>query len=539
MNDPNQRRWPLDIDDDLPERLWALGEDTAPEGHPAADSAGLVSLFYIKSELRRHAMLLCVLTVLGLLVGSGLYTKYPPSYTATTTVLLKAGPGQNPAVQIATDAALATSNGVAAAAVKQLGLAEPASSLQANYNVTVLTSETILFNVTAPTGAEALARASAITSNFLKVFDRYALIGLDQTEAQLNQQVAAAQARVDSINTQISQASGSPSPGQLSGLRAQRTTATDALLTVQQYATDTLATTETGTAAEIHGSQVLDAATLQPHSHIKKAALYIVGGLFGGLAVGVVIVVLMALLTERLRRRDDISDALDAPLGVSVGVLRRRGLHWGKASARMARDRSRVVEYLARCVPERQEETPALCVVAVDNAAEVSSLAVDLVRSCAASGRSVLVADLCAGAPTARALGASGPGLSSRPLDGVEVTVVVPAKDDIAPIGPRRVDGEIAADDELLAAFGRADLLLTVTGLDPAIGAEHLVTWGGDAVTIVTAGRSTATRLRAVSGMIQLSKIRWTSVVLIGADKADESLGREDWQSQLARHGQA
>ena len=536
MNDPDQRGWPLDIDDDLPERLWVLGEHTAREGHPAADSAGLVSLFYIKSELRRHAMLLCVLTVLGLLVGGGLYATYPPSYTATTTVLLKAGPNQDPAVQIETDAALATSNGVAAAAVKQLGLPEPPSSLQANYNVTVLTGETILLNVTAPTGDEALARASAITFNFLKVFNRYAQIGLDQTQAQLNEQVAAAQARVDSINKEVRQATGSASSGQLSGLRAQQTAANNNLLTVQQYATDTLATTQTGTAAEIKGSQVLDAATLQPHSHLKKAALYIVGGLLGGLAIGVIIVVLMALLTERLRRRDDISDALDAPLGLSVGSLRRGGLRTGRTRARMASDRTRVVEYLARSVPE-QRGTAALCVVAVDNAAEVSSAAADLVRTYAVHGRSVLVADLCAGAPTARALGVSGPGLSLVRLDGADGIVVVPAKDDIAPIGPRAVGGEIAADNALLAASSRADLLLTVVDLDPAIGAEHLATWASDAVTIVTAGRSTATRLRAVSGMIKLSNIRRMSVVLIGADKADESLGREDWPDQFARRG--
>jgi hypothetical protein len=418
-----------------------------------------------------------------------------------------------------------------------LGLSEPPSSLQANYTVTVLTSETILLNVTAPTGDEALARASAITSNFLKVFDRYALIGLDQTQAQLNEQVAAAQARVDSIDKEVSQASGSATPGQLTALKAQQTVANDNLFTVQQYATNTLATTQTATAAEIQGSQVLDAATLQPHGHIKKTALYIVGGLFGGLAIGVIIVVLMALLTERLRRRDDISDALDAPLGLSVGSLRRGGLQWGKTRARRASDRARVVEYLARSVPEQLQGTAALCVIAVDNAAEVSGAAADLVRTYAVRGRSVLVADLCAGAPTARALGASGPGLFPVKLDGVDGTVVVPAKDDIAPIGPRRVGDKTAADDALLAASSRAGLLLTVVELDPAIGAEHLATWASDAVTIVTAGRSTATRLRAVSGMIKVSNIRRMSVVLIDADNAAESLGRQDWPEQIARRG--
>ena len=369
MNDPNGKRGlPLDIDSDLPERLWGFGDHAAPEGHPATDAgAGLVSMSYVKAELRRHARLWCLTAVLGLLVGCGLYLRYPPSYTATATLLLKAGPNQNPAVQIETDAALLQSNGVAADAIKQLGIQLPPSALQANYNVTVLTGETILLNVQAPSGIEAVQRATAITSSFLKVFNSYAQIGLQQTQDQLNQQVAEAQQKVDTINKEISQASGSASQTQLNGLHAQLTTANNALLTVQQYATDTLATTQTGTAAEVQGSQALDAATLQPHSHIKKAAMYIVGGLVGGLAVGVIIVILMALLTERLRRRDDVGEALDAPIGLSVGPLRIGRLGVGKTSARIIADRTRVSEYLAKSIPQNPQGTAALCIIAVDN----------------------------------------------------------------------------------------------------------------------------------------------------------------------------
>ena len=36
----------------------------------------------------------------------------------------------------------------------------------------------------------------------------------------------------------------------------------------------------------VTGSYVLNAATALPHSHIKGVALYVVGGLFGGLVVG-------------------------------------------------------------------------------------------------------------------------------------------------------------------------------------------------------------------------------------------------------------
>ena len=76
----------------------------------------------------------------------------------------------------------------------------------------------------------------------------------------------------------------------------------------------------------VHDSKMLGAATAIPRSHVKGAALYVAGGLFGGLAVGMVIVIITALVSDRLRRRDDVAEALGAPVRLSVGALRRRRL---------------------------------------------------------------------------------------------------------------------------------------------------------------------------------------------------------------------
>jgi hypothetical protein len=77
----------------------------------------------------------------------------------------------------------------------------------------------------------------------------------------------------------------------------------------------------------------------------------------------------------------------------------------------------------------------------------------------------------------------------------------------------------------LAAACSAADLLLTLAVLDPSLGADHLASWARGAVVVVTAGRSSAARIRAVSEMIRLSGTSLVSGVLIGADKTDESLG--------------
>lgn len=68
-------------------------------------------------------------------------------------------------------------------------------------------------------------------------------------------------------------------------------------------------------------------------------------------------------------------------------------------------------------------------------------------------------------------------------------------------------------------------MLLTLLTLDPSFGGEHLQTWAANAVVVVTAGRSSWTKINAVGEMIRLSGTRLASAVLIGADKTDESLG--------------
>jgi hypothetical protein len=55
---------------------------------------------------------------------------------------------------------------------------------------------------------------------------------------------------------------------------------------------------------------------------------------------------------------------------------------------------------------------------------------------------------------------------------------------------------------------------------------EHLATWATEAVAVVTAGQSSATRINAVGEMIRVAGIRLDSVAVINADKGDESLGK-------------
>jgi hypothetical protein len=81
------------------------------------------------------------------------------------------------------------------------------------------------------------------------------------------------------------------------------------------------------------------------------------------------------------------------------------------------------------------------------------------------------------------------------------------------------------ADKALVEASNSADVLLTLASLNPALGSEYLATWATDAVGMVTAGQSSEERVRGVREMVRLAGTRLNSVVLVGADKRDQSLG--------------
>ena len=140
-----------------------------------------------------------------------------------------------------------------------------------------------------------------------------------------------------------------------------------------------------------------------------------------------------------------------------------------------------------------------------------------------------MVADLSSGASAGRLLGVKDPGIREVTQDGVRLKVVIPDHDDAMPIGPLQNDMSPAqpaqANEALTAACASADLLLTLVTLDPAFGGDHLATWTTDVVAVVTAGQSSGVKVHAAGEMIRLAGTRLDSVVLLDADKNDESLG--------------
>jgi capsular polysaccharide biosynthesis protein len=533
-----------DSADELRERLWAYEDFSATQEHPGFDVTGaFASLGFLRAALRRRRRLWLALGVLGFVIGLGVYKAYPPAYSASTTLLLTNEQGSDPTTAMLTNQSLAQSEPVAEAVVRQLGLSQTPGSLLAAYTAVSATEEVLQITANAPSSTRAVDEAQAIASQFLIFRGNILRTQQQQQATALNQEVTTAEQNLSSLGAQITALGGTvpsdnpttpttaaPPTTKVGKLEAKYTAADNALSTLKQQVTGTIAQDQVNVASMIDGSQVLDPATAEKHSKLKAIGYDVVTGLFAGLVLGMAIVVLQALISDRLRRRDDIAFALGAPVKLSVGpVTSRRLLASPRARAASERATWQIARHLRRVAPARAANGSAiaLAVVPVDNARTVATAVVAMARSCAEDGTRVLIADLASGAPVARRLGAADAGIRQVHLGSAQVAVFVPDPDDLAPNGPLRTGTSAASANqgELERAFRGADLLLTVAELDPASGGDHLGTWATDAVAVITAGRTHGQHAYAVGEMLRLSGVRVASSVVIGADADDLSLG--------------
>jgi capsular polysaccharide biosynthesis protein len=517
-----------------PVRPWAddatdTGESPALSGDAAA---GLISLSFLTSALRRRARLWCTTAVVGLLLGLGLVLHAAPAYQAATSVVVTSAPGDNPLDAILTDQALAESRSVAGLTLQKLGLKENVTHFLSTYTVTSLTDHVLQFTITAPSKDEAVRRVAVLASEFLTFRADQAHLNQAQVTTALNTQVSQAKAQVTSLAGQIttlqSQASTPSQQAKLRGLRAKHTQASTALAALQSATLSEYANMRVDTSAVVNQSRVLDGAAPVVRSALRRPVEYAGGALVAGLVVGMAFVIIQALLSDRLRRRDDVAYALGAQVRLSVPVVHLRRWLPGRRGLAAARRPAvqRIVSYLHSALPS-EAAGGALVVIPADRP-EVAALSVAaLAVSCAQQGKKVVVADLTPGARAARLLQSKEPGIRTVTVGDAQLILVVPGRGDVVPVGPLSPVPSLpaGADETLLEAYGSADVLLTLAAVDPSFGADHLPTWGPRAVVTVTAGESTTTRIHAVGEIIRLSGTALFSAVLIGADKTDESLG--------------
>lgn len=499
-------------------------EAAAPANHSSGSQSPvvlvgrLVSLRFVLGALRRRRKIWLSLAVLGLVVGLGYHAVVRRSYSAQATLYLAQAPGSDPAVGMANDLALLQTSAVGQRAADLLG--EPSlspSKLLGKAPGTVESDNVLMIKVAGPTKTEAVRRANALAK---------ALLGFrsDRIQQQTTSSDTALQDEVNSLQQQINQLSATiNNPGssltssQLTTLVGKQSGDTSEIATLQQ----TIQQNQLASIAITSGSRVVTAGTLVPASTAKLFGLDGIAGLIGGLVLGVAFVTVQAVVSDRLRRRDEVASLLGAPVELSLKPIRHlrfRRHRWVRRSAEV----DLFAGYLRRR-GVRQGGRKTLLVVALDDLTVPAAALAVLANRLADEGEPVLVADLTNDGLLAKFtddLRVEGESLANR--SGGSIQLFTPPENDMNEI----------VEPPWVATTDAASTVLILTAMDLGRGAWHLA-WTKQAVVTVTAGRSSAQRVSSTAVLLRAAGIAIRSGVLIGADPEDQSFGLLEPDSPL------
>ncbi|MDQ1535047.1 MAG: hypothetical protein QOF28_2808, partial [Actinomycetota bacterium] len=405
-----------------------------------------------------------------------------------------------------------------------------------SYRSAVLSDSVLRITVKGPDAAEAVRRSNAVSQAFLRfrkaVYERQlsVVVGvLSSREDALSKQLARVNDQIATFDpNEVANASNLTSDTPLGELLAQRSSLTSDIAELQTAIQErTIATTTVA-----NGSRVIDPGSPVPLNARKALVINAASGLVAALALGAGGVVLIAVVTTRLRRRADVAAALQAPVLLSVGPVTppawlRLVRSWvpavpswvppapsWKGLEHRAEDLKLVVRHLQSLMTSASTHPPALVVVSVDNVDVAAVTVWALASRLADQDQHVIVVN-----ETGRPLPEFATDSTTTPVEPSAAGNTEPLTAEPSPEPARSSDSESESE---------SDVVVVVAALNPAKGAEHLREWASDAVVLVTAGRSTATTLESNATMIRAAGLHLRSVVLIGSDPDDDSLGTFD-----------
>jgi hypothetical protein len=513
--------------------LGSITTEGAEAAAPANHSSGpqtpivlvgrLVSLRFVLGALRRRRKVWLSLAAIGLVVGLAYHVAVPRSYSAHATLYLAQSPGSDPAVGIANDLALLDTNAVGQRAANILG--EPSlspSKLLGKAPGTVESDNVLMINVSGPTKTEAVRRANALANALLGFRSDRVQQQTDSSDEALQAEINSLQKQINQLSATINSSGSSLQSSELSTLVAKQSGDTSEIASLEQ----TIQQNQLSSIAITSGSRIVTGGTLVPASTAKLFGLDGIAGLIGGLLLGVAFVAVQAVVSDRLRRRDELASLIGAPVELSLKPIRHRkfGRHrWVRRSALEPQGEVDVFAGYLRRRGVRQGGRKTLLVVALDDLTVPAAALAVLAKRLADEGESVLVADLTNEGLLAKItedLRVEGESLPNR--TGGSIQIFTPPATDMNEI----------VDPPWVATTDVASTVLILTAMDLARGAWHL-TWTKQAVVTVTAGRSSAQRVSSTAVLLRAAGIAIRSAVLIGADADDQSFGLLEPDSPL------
>ena len=473
-----------------------------------------VSLKVLFAAVRRGPRVWLTLMAVGLVGGLAVSYSLPKSYSASTKLILEHSPTVDASDAMATDVALVQTQAVAQRVLADLHLGESAQSLLNQISARSLSNEVMEITVSAPTAAEATSRANAVAADFLRVraqqYDRQNR----EVVAALNAEQASLSEAVNRLTTALDEAAGSTGAPSASASTSTNTLQTERTQDINQEAQiqQAVQSDNVNVTTAIASSAVLSPAVPNHHSSLKGLVTGGAAGLLAGGALGVGGVMVWAAVTDRVRRREDASVALGAPVELSLGRFRRPRLA-GVARLRRRLEHPRpdtvaLADHLADAMTANQS---ALAVVSVDSDEATALAVVCCARELIRNGSEVLVIDFTASGILSRLLG--------LPAQKTPTTPTGNGTGELRVYGPS-ADGWV----ESRAPTGWHVLVLAT--LDLTVGADHLRPWAHHAIAVITAGRSSVEKISTNAELIRAAGLSLDSSVLVGADPDDFSLGR-------------
>jgi capsular polysaccharide biosynthesis protein len=495
---------------------------------------------YLRDSLRRERRMWVGLGLLGALLGLAVMMALPPSSKATVTLLMAHPASLDGPSAMGTDVSLLTTREVADRTVRELGIDLSPEAFQGMVTAEQVTNEILMITVAGPDEHAALARADALTRQYL-AFRTTQLRSLSGGLIQgYQKRIKGLQEQADTVTRQydaLIKKSGDPTQG---GDLISRRSALDGQINDLRQSIESASLS---TEAAVSSTHVVDQPQVVRQSPKKRVVLAVAAGTIAGLALGVGLVVFRALTSDRVRRRHDVALALGAPVRYSVASLgpakgaaaallpwRRRRRGWrghdlaalvqGLAGAMLASGGPTAGGWQGPVAAgEPHDPSRGLAVAAVGNARVAASVLAALAAHLKDLGLTVFCVDLSSSgamaADDARSGGALGvfrpegvPGLARGPRRGEAVT----------PVPLRPADG-------WHDRWSSADVVLLLAEVDPGIDAENLATWVPQVVPLVTAGSSTPELLETTAELVRSARLELPFALMVGADDTDESLG--------------
>lgn len=505
-------------------------EEPLEDEYVGTPPSPLASLHYLTNALRRRWRTWVAAGVLGMVLVGAYTWQFPPKSTATVGLSLQHPSGTDAASQMQNDVVILMTRQVAGRTLAALHEDMTTDRFLKTYTGTAETSTILEIAVHAHGPEQAVRTATTLAKTYLayradqlRTSSTAEIAGVQNQIASLQSQLAAAQA-------QYTQFENDPAQSRVASTALQQTITLRSQIGALQT---TVQSAQSATDSLISSSVVLDPPAVVPTSRALDLMLILFAGAIGGLGLGIAAVILAALLSTRLRRRDDIALAAGAPVTHSVPRLRSRSLtrtpRAGGARGRRAPAAAYGLQVLAQGLMAAVDhsDTGRVALVTLDNEEDGLAVAAFAGAELTSERRQVFLVDLSSSGRMAervdRAVGAAVRPSAAPTTHRPEVPAPF-ARGPLAEAAGRPSD--LGHSDPTRARWDAADVVVAVAPGDLDTGLDHLAGWADSAVLLVTAGRSTAETIASTAGLLRSAGLSVDSVLVIGSDGTDQSLGR-------------